>query len=146
MTNNYTTLVDTNILVYSHNELSPHYEKSKYFLEENLLGGKLVISLQNLIEYYSVVTNPKNPGHYSDVSLARDQVKRWIRFFPKVLLPQIQTASTVLTLLEKFPAKGAEVHDVHLAATMIDNGIDTICTADEKIFKKLGLKTINPLT
>ena len=145
MTSDSVALVDTNILVYSYNQLSPNYEKAKRFLEEDISNGNLVTSLQNLVEYYSVITNPKTPGHLSDTNLAKIQIEKWLGIFPKILVPQTQTATTISALLKRFPVKGADIHDVHLAATMMDNNVKTIYTADDKIFRQFKLKVINPL-
>ncbi len=144
MTNDF-ALVDTNILVYSCNLLSPDFEAAKEFLEESVPEGNLVTSAQNLVEFYSVITDPKTVGHLNDAGLAWIQVQKWADLFSKILVPQTQTIQTISVLLKKYPVKGAEIHDVHLAATMIDNGVKTIYTADERVFRQWGLKVINPL-
>ncbi len=63
----------------------------------------------------------------------------------QLIFPIKQTPETIFTLLEKYPVKGQEIYDLYLAATAIDNGINTIYTADQKVFLKLGLNAINPL-
>ncbi len=143
--NNRLGLVDTNILVYSHDETSPHYEKAKSFLETNLPNGELVISPQNLTEYYSVVTNHKNPSGVSDTKLVCQRLESWTKLF-RIIIPTNMAVLRMIPLLEKHSTRGSDVHDFYLAATMMDNDINTIYTADTRIFKKLGLKTINPLT
>ena len=140
-------LVDTNILVYADDEGSSFYQLMKSFLEENLLKHDLAISAQNIIEYYSLVTNPQRISKPVSPEATKDRIKKWLETgLYKIISPTIFTPMTLLRILEKSPLKGPDIFDAYLAATMIDNGIDTICTADEKIFQRLGLKTINPLT
>jgi predicted nucleic acid-binding protein len=138
--------VDTNILVYSDNKNSIFHERAKKFLEENLSNGKLVVSLQNLLEYYSVITNPKTQGSLAgDLKSARKRLDEWLKLF-KVVIPLNEVSFKIVSLLEACPLKGAEIYDLYLATTMMAHKIDTIYTVDTKIFKKLGLAAINPLT
>ena len=52
-------LLDTNLLVFAHNRGSQHYSKASCILVASLQGGlKAYVSSQNLLEFYSVMTNP----------------------------------------------------------------------------------------
>lgn len=139
-------LVDTNILVYAHDISSPQHDKAKSFLENPILHTNFVISLQNITEFYSVVTNPKKYPSPLSSKKARGVINQLItsRYF-KIIFPLKETVITLLNLLLIYDAKGAEVFDVLLASVMLDNGVKTIYTADTRIFKRLGLKAINPL-
>ena len=53
-------LIDTNVLVYVHQALSPFHTRSKALLEKGLREEtSLCVCPQVLIEFYSVITNPK---------------------------------------------------------------------------------------
>ncbi len=145
--NNSSVLVDTNILLYAHDESSFYHEKAKDFLEKNLPEQNLAISTQNIIEYYSLVTNPKRFSVAISSKAVQDRIGKWLETgFYKIISPTVTTTITLLRILGDLPIKGPDIFDAYLAATAIDNGIDTIYTADAKIFKKLGLKVIDPLT
>lgn len=138
-------LIDTNLLVYSETPESEFFTRAVKFMEKAILTHNTTISLQNLTEFYAIMTGAKT-GHPE----ARDQVINKINWFVnselfQIIRPTPQTAKTLIDQLRKFPVSGKDIHDVFLAATMIDNGINTIYTADTKIFKKLGLQAINPL-
>jgi predicted nucleic acid-binding protein len=139
-------LVDTNMLVYAADSESPFHQKARKFLEDNALVVDFVLSIQNLTEFYAVVTNPKKFTTPLRPAEARKEIGRFISDgFYTIIAPAAKTPATLVGLLEKYPAKGAEVHDVNLSATAISNTIDTIYTADTKVFSRLGLLAVNPL-
>ena len=143
---NASGLVDTNILVYATDSASEYHRKARAFLEKNIPRGNLILSLQNLTEFYSLITNPKIFVDTFTSKEAREEIKKIIlgKHY-QLILPLKETPFTVLKLLSRYKAKGREIHDILLAAVMIDNKINTIYTADTKIFSKLDLKAINPL-
>lgn len=144
--NSQPALVDTNILAYAFNPLSPFHIQAKRLLEKILPTKTVILSIQNLTELYSVVTSKK--AFVRPLTTEQAQTILFEIITNKdfqILFPIHQTPSTLLALLKQFPVKGAEIHDIHLAAVMIDHHISTIYTADTKIFKKIGLTAINPL-
>lgn len=137
-------LVDTNILVYSLNLGSPFHLQAKKFLERELPLRNLALSLQNLAEFFAITTSKK----YLPRPLSAAESIKNLEIFAascQLILPSIRTPNTFLSLLKRFKVSGQEVHDVHLAALMLDNDIETIYTADTRIFTKLDLRAINPL-
>lgn len=141
-------LIDSNVLIYADLDNSPFNQAAQDFINKGIASaGDFAIAIQNLVEFYSVLTNPKQTNPVRSASEASQKIRKIIESgFYKIVIPKVQTSGTILRLLAKYPVRGADIHDLNLAATMIDNNIDTIYTADTKIFKKLGLKTINPLT
>ncbi len=143
--NNQIALVDTNILVYAINSSSPFCLQAQQFLEKTIPSKTLAITTQNLTELYSIVTNKKafSPP-FSSLQAQKILQEILVNKDYQLLLPTRQTPSILLSLLKQYPAKGAEIHDVHLAAVMIDHGVSTIYTADTSVFKRLKLNAINP--
>lgn len=141
-------LVDTNILVYAHDDKSPDHQAAKLFLEGGLEKFSLAVSVQNFLEYFSVVTNPKNKLAVSSV-LAGERILKWLDSgFFKILSPTTKEPLILTRLLKNLgnvKFQGPEIFDVYLGVTMIANDINIIYTADPKIFRRLGLKAINPL-
>ena len=138
-------LVDTNIIVYATDVTSIYHARAKVFLEHMIPSKKLVVTIQNLTELYALFTNKKKIPRY----LTPSEAQRFLAAIMHggdytVITPTSQTPMRLLSLLKSYPAKGAEVHDVYLAAVMTDHGVSTIYTADTSVFKKLKLNAINP--
>lgn len=139
-------LVDTNILIYASSEGSIYQTKAINFLDQILTEQPVFVALQNLTEFYAIITSPKRVPKPVSPQIALAKIEQMISGgFYRIIVPKQTTPATLLVLLKKHSVGPSEVHDAHLAATMINNGIDTIYTADTKIFSRLGLKATNPL-
>ena len=137
-------LVDTNILVYSVHLNSLYHTQAKRFLEEQLPLRTLAVTLQNLTEFFAITTNKK----YLPSALSTSEAIKNMEIFTSscsLLLPTQHTRSTLFSLLSKSNVSGQNVHDIHLAALMLDNNVSTIYTLDVEVFKRVGLTAINPL-
>ena len=62
------------------------------------------------------------------------------------MLPQQATPLTVCRLIDTYNIEGQHIHDTYLVATMLDNNVKTLYTADEtmRMFKEITV--INPFT
>lgn len=131
-------LLDTNILVGAELRKETHHEAAKS-LRDRALNGEVAacISPQVLSEFFSVVTNtgPRGPEDPLTPQEALAQVKKYYESDCLTLIyPGPKTVEWFLTLLERHPVSGPRVHDVHLAATMLDNGVRRIYTFNIKDF------------
>lgn len=62
-----------------------------------------------------------------------------------LIYPGPQTIGLMLSLLEVHPVSGARIHDLRIAATMIENGVTQIVTYDEHVFAHLpGITVVDP--
>lgn len=139
-------LVDTNIFVYAMDVSSVYHNRAKKFLEQMIPTQKAVVALQNLTELYSLLTNKRKIAHVLNPKEAQQVLLTIIQGGDfTIITPTNHTAEQLLWILAKFSVKGADIHDVHLGAVMMDHDISTIYTADTRIFKKIGLTAINPL-
>lgn len=139
-------LVDTNILIYSDDVSSIFHQEAKRLIEDNIDAGSLVLSQQNLTEFFAITTDPRRSPKPQSANDRKILIANWLKSgIFRLILPTPNTMVVLYGLIEKFPASGQDIFDVYLAATMLDNGIKTIYTADTKIFSKLGLRAINPL-
>jgi len=144
---NNKVLVDTNILVYATNKNSIFHQKAKSFLEKELPSYSLCLSLQNLIEFYAIITNPKKIEKPLSQNQAILVIQKFIESdYFQIIAPKDKTIFLLLNFLKRYKVKSLEIYDLHLAATMKDNNISIIYTADTNIFKKLGFRAINPLS
>ncbi|MDP2799220.1 MAG: hypothetical protein Q8O60_04980 [Deltaproteobacteria bacterium] len=65
----------------------------------------------------------------------------------KVIAPTSQTIDTVARLIEKHSPKSQSIFDYLLAATMLDNGVHGIYTANSEHFEHFdSIKVTNPLS
>ena len=48
----------------------------------------------------------------------------------------------LLTLIESFAMEGAQIHDANFIATMLEYGIDTICTLNSRHFRRFQRRNI----
>lgn len=142
------SLIDTNILVYANNEDSPFHSICKAIVEKAVNGKiKAALSIQNLIELYAVITDKKRVEH----PLSPTKAKELIIYYKnqpyiQVITPTPQTLDTVTKLLAKHHPKSQSIFDCFFAATMIDNEVYEIYTANSNHFKAFdSIKTINPL-
>lgn len=134
-------LVDSNILVYSINTVSPKHKPAQKFL----LGeaSRLYVAQQNFFETLRILTHPKfpNPMSVSNALTAVSQITNAL----KIISPNYETYYIAIELIRKYGIKSDKVFDAYLAATMSSNKIQTIATDNEKDFKVFqGLKVYNP--
>lgn len=134
------TLIDTNILVYAHDS-SSSYQKSAAEIVRNALEGRLeaVISIQNIAELYSVLTNRKRVGS----PLSAEDALRICKLYlvaseiPK-LVPNETTLLRALELALEQNTVGGDFFDCLLAATMEQFEVKRIYTENISDFQKLS--------
>jgi len=139
MTDDSIFLIDTNMLVYAHDQADKNkHEISKSIIKERLLEGTIAISSQNLSEFFSVVTRKKILEKQDAIKVISDiiEVSSWAKI-----------DFTHKTVLEA--AKISEQYSMHywdslLAATMKQNSILNLYTENARDFKIPWLNVVNP--
>ncbi len=141
-------MIDTNILVYAHNKDSEFHSDCKSIVAKAVKNEiKAVIAVQNLIELYAIITDKRRVKH----PLSPEKAKELIQFYRwnnsiRIIAPLPDTIDTVLKLVAKHHPKSQSVFDYLLAATMIENGIHGIYTANSADFKHFKeITVINPM-
>ena len=129
-------LIDTNILLYALDRKSPLHSKSRALLEEGLREEKrLLVAHQNILECIGVLTR----GYKVPYDIALREVFSFTSAFEQIA-PFPGTIDTFLALVRRI--KTVYVFDIYLAATMLDNNIERIITANPKDFQGVGLKEV----
>lgn len=135
-------LIDTNVLVYAY-DIS---EKTKRRIARTLLDeiwdqGSGAVTLQNLAEFFVVVTRKvENP---ISVASARTIIADILRSRHWLVIDR--RAETLLKATELVEHNEAPFWDALIAACMLEHGIHTIVTENERDFKKIpGITVINP--
>lgn len=137
--------MDTNILVYARDSESPFFKKAKEIVDKAIRGElEACISLQNLIEFYAVVTNPKQVQNPITPREARKDVEEYLSYSNiKKLSVTESTVRLAMELAEKYSIPKQHIYDTQLVATMIENGIKevfTVNTDDFSVFSEIEAK------
>lgn len=134
-------LIDSNILIYALNRGSPYYKQSTSIIDK-ITQEEITayITPQNLFETYAVITSSRfgtKPLSAKDAYSIIDS--RYNNSLFNLAYPKSDTWSKVFDIAEKFNIIAQDIHDVHLIATMLDNGINNIVTFDKTQFAKFNL-------
>ena len=129
-------LLHTNILVHAADLDSPFFRKAKE-IRDKAANGELIacISLQNLSEFYSVITNPSQVEKPLTPSQAKEEVEKYLASenIKKLEIKQTTISATV-ALAEKYNVAKQNIYDTQIVATMIENGIVKIITRNNDDF------------
>jgi len=140
-------LVDTNVVVYAHFEDSEHYAACSALLARAQAGQvDLCITSQNLAEFFAIVTNPRRVTNPLEPEEALDAITA-LRTIPglTLLLNPADLPDRWMTLARQYRARGANVFDLQLVATMEAHGVSQIYTLNASHFNKIsGLTVLTP--
>lgn len=128
-------LLDSNILVYAHNFVSPLHKKSTNLLRASLEGElNAVIAHQNLLEFYSIITDQRRIEKPISGMEASSLVKKYLDSTLEIIFPNPETVPIVLQFSSKLAITDGRIFDTYLVATMLSNNISSILTANTKDF------------
>ncbi len=131
-------LLDTNILVYVHQALSPFHSQARAILERGLKEEVvLCICPQILMEFYSTITNPKRVTDPVSQEEATIEIEKY--FTSRKILkiyPQVDTLKRTIQLLKIYQVKQMVIFDLQLVATMLSNKIKRLYTFNRDDFSK----------
>lgn len=141
-------LLDTNILVYAANKNCEFHEIAVK-IRDRVVSGELqgCVSLQNLVEFYSVITSPKRIEHPLTPEVSLEELNKYVRSENILKVGFSETALNILdNLVRKYKIIAQDIYDLKIVATMIANQADTIVTVNEDDFVKYSeIKVINPV-
>ena len=97
-----TGLIDTNILVYASSEGSVYQTKTILFLDQILADQPPYLALQNLTEFYAIITSSKRVPNPVSSHIALVKIEQMISGnFYRIIVPKQTTPATLLVLLKK---------------------------------------------
>jgi predicted nucleic acid-binding protein len=133
-------LLDSNILVYAYDRSeAKKHGSAKELVKECWLQNDAVLSVQNLVEFYSIITRKV------EMPLAVDKAKQIVLDCIEGFEILKYDEKTVVEAINSQAIYGIPFWDALIVATMQQNSLDTIITENEKDFKKISwLKVINP--
>jgi len=134
-------MIDSNILIYSLNDSSPHFKQAQSFLRAQ---KSVIISHQNILETLRVITHPTrfpNPFTHKQAIRAIEAILS----NSQILHPKSSTYLLALELIKKYQIIGNQIFDAYLVATALDNGVTMIASDNIKhLGKYTEIKVINP--
>lgn len=141
-------LLDTNVLIYATLDADPRFERAREVLSlRSAASVEVFVSVQNLAEMYPNLTGPKNSRPDSP-ELARLKIQSIAGLDSISVLPlNLPIARRALELCEHYSITRQRYSDMQLAATMIEERIDTIVTENAKDFDRIeGISVVNPFS
>jgi len=138
--------LDTNILVYARREEAPHHQAARALVAELAEGeSPWALPWPCVYEYLRVVTHPRVFDPPTELGVAVEDLLSLL-------------ASPSLTLLGEGPAHlghlknavltgqaaGNLAHDAHIAALVVEHGVEELLTADRDFARFHGVHPRNP--
>ncbi len=138
-------LIDSNLLIYAADTQSPHYAKSRAFVEDAFNGEEAVgLPWAVLLAFVRITTGRRGGAPPLAVKDACRLVSVWLgRPNVIVLNPGPEHWLILRELLESTGTGGNLTTDAHLAALAIENGAE-LCSADSDFARFPRLKWTDP--
>jgi toxin-antitoxin system PIN domain toxin len=139
-------LADANLLVYAYDDSSPHHDRARPWLEQELSGTETVgFAWSGLLAFVRLTTNPRVFADPFRADEALDVVDSWLdQPNATILHPTARHARLLRELLAPLGTAGNLVGDAHLAALAIEHGAE-LCSADGDFARFPRLRWSNPL-
>lgn len=130
--------VDTNILVYATDGLSPWYQTANEALQTARdLDVELFISTQILREYLAATTRINRTGSGAPLIDILANINVFRTEFT-VVEENLSVFAALLNLLQRFPTAGRQVYDANIVATMQVYGIPHLLTHNTADFTRFA--------
>lgn len=141
-------VVDTNILIYAANPRAPEHDRARELLEDWRSGDRIWFVTWGIVyEFLRVATHPRVFASPAGLVEAFDWIKALIAGRADAfLLPTDRHAAVLSEVARRHPrARGNLLHDLHIAALMMEHGVTEIRTADTDFHQFTFLRVVNPL-
>ncbi|MBI5225743.1 PIN domain-containing protein [Candidatus Micrarchaeota archaeon] len=131
--------IDSNVLVHAFHHGSPKHDAAMGVLDRLVRNDRGVIGAQNLAEFSNVLR------HKSSEPAGFGKIRQYVQHLKQDFHCFGYTGQTVVFALDLSERHSVHFFDALLAATMFENGIDTIYTENVEDFGKIpGIKAVNP--
>jgi uncharacterized protein len=140
--------VDSNIWIYSLDSKSSRHQAARAFLQKMQKNDdQWAITWSIAYEVLRVVTHPALVLHSVSPHVVLEQLLGFMEKTGIRILPETEDHRNFLDMIIKSTGgvRGNFWHDCHIAATLLEHGVNTIYTCDSDFRKIPLLKVINPL-
>ena len=140
-------LVDTNILLYAEDALSPLHRQARVWWDNQLSrSGPVCLCWTVLSAFVRIGTNPRVFEQPLSLEQALDRVKSWLdQPCVRVIRPTEQHWMIFKQMLTDGQAVANFVTDAHLAALAVEHGCE-LASTDSDFARFPKLKWINPIS
>ncbi len=131
-------LIDSNILVYALDNTHCHYGLSISIIDK-IINGEIIayITAQNLFETFAIITSNRFVSKPLNVQDAYALIfSRYISDYFNLIYDKPLTWQTAFDIAQKANIVAQGIHDIHLVATMLDNGLNNIITYNKSDFQQ----------
>jgi len=138
--------IDTNILIYAHDNSSPFQTQALHLLENILERSVVAVAELSLREFYAVVTDGRKLNNPFSIDEAKDIISDIYASAKFVVCSTNQgTWLNGYELVGKYNISRYRLDDLLIALTLADGGAEIIYTANIKDFKKFDfIEAVNP--
>jgi len=138
--------LDTNILVYAKRQETPHHAQARDLLIDLAEGDSLwALPWPCIYEFVRVVTHSRVFDPPTRLESALEDLDSLLQSPSLTLLQEGPRHATFMQrLLKAGQAAGNLAHDAHIAALVIEHGVNELWTADRDFTRFPGLHVRNP--
>jgi len=139
-------LADANLILYAHDEASPHHAGARSWLERSLSTGQLFgLSWQTITAFIRIITNPRAFRNPMTIEEAVGVIGDLLAHPAVVVLTPGERHWTIFRgYLVEGQAFGPLAMDAHMAALAVEHGA-VLCTTDRDFTRFPGLNMLDPL-
>ena len=139
--------VDTNILVYARRKEMPLHRPARTLLEELAHGDRpWTVPWPCVYEFLRVVTHPRVFDPPSDPGIVLDGLRSLMQSPSLVMLSEGPSHwNSMKRAIHASQTSGNLIHDAHIAALLLEHGVDELWTHDRDFARFPGLRVRFPL-
>lgn len=139
--------LDTNLLVYAHRAAVDEHASARQAIEKAVMDGRgCGIGLPSIVEFWSIVTNPRIGKRPSATDEALTFIQKLVTTAGiEVWIPGRGFHERLMQLAVDTGVKGKRIFDLQIALVAIENGASEIWTHDVDFVRIPGLRLRDPL-
>jgi predicted nucleic acid-binding protein len=140
--------LDANVLVCALYADAEHYRAARLLVDQaRSANAAFCLTPQGLVEFYSVVTNPRRVTEAKAPEAILDVITNLVAMPGLTLLPfPLDLVNRWTALLRQHPVTGCKVFDVQLVATLLPNGVKKLYTFNRVAFEPFAaLEVLTPV-
>lgn len=140
--------LDTNILVYARRRECPHHDAAKDLLLDLAEGDTpWAIPWPCIYEFVRVVTHPRVFNPPTPLARALEDLASLLASPSLLVLGEARGhAAHMIGLARDGDARGNLIHDVHIAAIVLQHGVTELLTCDRDFARFPGVRWRDPFT
>jgi predicted nucleic acid-binding protein len=139
--------LDTNLLVYAHREGAAEHDRATAAILRALNDPQgWGICLPSVAEFWSVVTNPANPGGPSSSAAVTNFFHRLVtEGHGRIWTPGPGFGERLMRWAASLKLRGTRIFDLQIAVIALEHGARELWTHDSNFVSVPGLKVLDPI-